>query len=197
MLIAITGQKRSGKDTVAKFILDWDDDYTHLLFAGPLKSMIRTLFIEAGYEDEDEIDSYINGARKEEPLDLFQGQSTRHAMQTLGTEWRNFFGPNLWSDIIAGRIEQAAAALITDMRFLHEEKFVDDRDGWKIRTRRFGQQKSADPHPSEQEMENIKEHFTIYNYGSLDDLESVSEVVFLALQIPTNSLLDASEELFS
>lgn len=197
MLIAFTGQKRSGKDSAARLIMTLDDDYEHFLFAGPLKAMIRTLFIEAGYEDDDEIDSFINGDRKEEPLALFQGKSTRHAMQTLGTEWRNFFGPNLWSDIVSDRLASSEYSVVTDMRFLHEEKFIDDRDGWKIRTRRFGQMKSLDPHPSEQEMESIKEHFTIYNYGSLNDLEDITQIVFTALNLENPSLLAASKMLYA
>ena len=196
MLIAFTGQARSGKDTVAKFVRSWDPDYEHILFAGPLKAMIRTLFIEAGYSEE-QAEEFINGDRKMEPLELFQGKTTRYAMQTLGTEWRNFFGPNLWSDIIDTQVSEAECVTITDMRFLHEEDFVDDRGGWKVRTRRFGQMKSKDPHPSEQEMEAIKAHYTIFNYGTLADLEAAAELVFTALNMPHRSLADAAEMLYS
>lgn len=193
MIIAFTGQKRSGKDTAAEFIQGWDTDFEHILFAGPLKAMIRTLFEQAGYIDEQEIDSFINGDRKEEPIDLFQGKSTRYAMQVLGTEWRNFFGPNLWTDIIARQVKDAVAATITDMRFPHEEKFVDDLDGHKVRVRRFGQKKSLDLHPSEQLMEDITVHYTIFNYGSLADLEFVTEIVFSAMQSDSQTLAEAAE----
>lgn len=172
MLFAITGQKRSGKDTTADiFEASWGVE--KVLFAGTLKAMIRTLLESAGL-DEDAILYYMEGAGKEEPLAALQGKSCRFAMQKLGTEWRNYFGANLWSDILALKLEsllENADVAITDMRFLHEAAFAEARDGIKIRVLRAGQPKGADLHPSETEMEKILVDYTLYNHGSLEDFK--------------------------
>jgi hypothetical protein len=100
-------------------------------------------------------------------------------MQRLGTEWRNFFGNDLWIDIVKAKVEATKEPVITDMRFLHEADYVDSLDGFKIRVRRAGQGKSEDLHPSEQEMEKIIVDATIYNSGSLAELKKASLIVGL------------------
>lgn len=179
MLIAFTGKKQSGKDTSANIIQDIHPEYERMRFAGPLKEMIATLLREMGM-DEEQVWDHIDGSQKEVPLKLLQGKSVRYAMQTLGTEWRNFFGPDLWSDIIAERIDSALSedstadgVIITDMRFEHEDEFVKARKGYRVRTRRYGQITGPDSHPSEVEMEKIVPDMTLYNYGSLADFETI------------------------
>lgn len=172
MLLGLTGQKQSGKDTTADLVLELDFDLDRVLFAGPLKAMIRTLLLECGMTDE-EAEDHINGSSKEVPLKCLQGNTTRKAMQTLGTEWRNMLGINLWSDIISGQLAKSDNhAVVTDMRFLHEESFLRDRKAHLARVLRYGQKASSDLHPSEQEMALIKVDSTIYNYGTLKDLET-------------------------
>lgn len=180
MLIAMTGQKRSGKDTVAAiFAEEWG--YEKIMFAGTLKGMIKYLLMSAGLTDE-EAEARINGseADKEEALAILQGQSTRFAMQRLGTEWRNFFGPNLWTDIVKSKVDLTARPILTDMRFLHEADYVDEQQGVKIRVIRAGQPKGADLHVSETEMEKIIVDFTIFNHGSLEDLNTAALMVGLS-----------------
>lgn len=187
-LIAMTGQKRSGKDTVAAFFEK--DGYEKVAFAGPLKGMIKSLLLSAGLTEE-EADERINGSdeSKEEPLSILQGQSSRFAMQKLGTEWRNFFGANLWSDIVKTKVDSTPLVVLTDMRFLHESTFVTDRGGYQVRVRRAGQKKGVDLHPSETEMEQIGVDVTIYNYGSLIDLEAVAQAVYIAARTGDETIL--------
>lgn len=175
-LIALTGQKRSGKDTVASFLED--DGYERVAFAGPLKGMIKSLFLSAGMSEE-EAEERINGseAMKEEPLKILHGKSARFAMQRLGTEWRDFFSENLWSDIVKAKIDQTEKVVLTDMRFIHEANFADQRDGYLVRVRRAGQKRGVDLHPSETEMENINVDATIYNHGTLVDLEEIAKYI--------------------
>lgn len=175
MLVAMTGQKRSGKNTVAEVLTNFG--FEEVSFAGTLKGMIRLLLTNAGLS-EDEAEEHINGSKKEEPLIVLQGKSCRYAMQKLGTEWRDFLGKDLWTDIVRLKVQKTDFVVITDMRFLHEERFVDDYDGWKIRVLRYGQPAiSADSHPSEQEMASIQENITVYNSGSLADVRKVAFVV--------------------
>lgn len=179
-LIAMTGQKRSGKDTVAGFIKD-KHDFEAIAFAGPLKGMIRFLLQSAGMSDE-KIVYYMEGDGKEVGIPELQGKSARFAMQKLGTEWRNFFGADLWSDIIGLKVDSSDTdTILTDMRFPHEGDFADARDGTKVRVRRAGQSLSADAHPSETEMEKIVVDATILNFGSLAELQLATDIFAYAL----------------
>ena len=181
----MTGMKRSGKDTVAGMLAKRDYENTTLVaFAGPLKAMIRALLDSAGL-DATQIEYFMDGDGKEEPLDILQGKSCRYAMQKLGTEWRDFFGDNLWTGIVESRVDKAVwdaqEVVMTDMRFPHEGVWGDKYDGLRIRVRRAGQKLSSDPHPSETAMENIPVHMTIYNHGSLFDLETIVSAAYAIL----------------
>lgn len=179
----MTGKKRSGKDTVASMI-DAEYDYDRVAFAGPLKGMIKFLLKCTGMTDE-QADVRINGteAEKEEPLRVLQNKSTRFAMQKLGTEWRNFFGVNLWTDIIRAKVESTERVVLTDLRFLHEADFVREHGGTVARVVRPGTN-SGDTHPSEVEMEKIVPDFTIYNHGSLTQLDAA---VFRMMEVVNGS----------
>ena len=187
-LIAMTGQKRSGKDTVAGFFVD-EAHFEKVAFAGPLKGMIMSLFRSAGLSEE-EAEERVNGSEesKEEALDVLQGKSSRFAMQKLGTEWRNFFGPHLWSDIVKAKVDSTDRVVLTDMRFLHESAFVRERDGFQVRVRRAGQKKGVDLHPSETEMEKIMVDATIYNHDSLQSLHAAAQLVLLASRIGSDKI---------
>ncbi|MBS3648719.1 hypothetical protein KEU06_08765 [Pseudaminobacter sp. 19-2017] len=181
MLIAMTGKKRSGKDTVASMIAE-ETGYERIAFAGTLKGMIKFLLMSSGMSAE-EAERRVNGseAEKEEPLVVLQDKSTRHAMQTLGTEWRDTIGKDLWTDIVKAKVQSTEGVIITDMRFPHEATFVDDHGGVKVRVVRPGTT-STDPHPSEVLMDQIEVDFTIYNHGSMDQLD---EAAFRLLQAAT------------
>lgn len=201
MLIAMTGQKRSGKDTVASFIMKdqalvSDVGMESVSFAGTLKGMITLLLNNAGLTP-DEIEYYMNGDGKEEPLNVLQGKSARYAMQTLGTEWRDYLGKNLWTDIVKAKIDSAAGSIvITDMRFKHEAEYVEYQGGTKIRVLRFGQPDiPEDAHPSEREMAAIVPDITVYNYGSLADLAMVSKIIGRAA-VEGRTILNVIEEEF-
>lgn len=175
MLIACTGQKRSGKDSVALTFAA--RGFERVSFAGTLKGMIKYLLMSGGMS-ANAAEDHINGDLKEVELAILQGKTTRFAMQTLGTEWRNFFGENLWSDIVEAKVQITEDVILTDMRFLHEELFVDSYQGWKIRVVRAGQPPvPAGAHASEKEMEAITPDITIFNHGSLDDLNVAAAFV--------------------
>lgn len=181
MLIAMTGQKRSGKDTVAEELVKFGFD--RISFAGTLKGMIKLLLINSGLS-EDDAERRVNGseADKEESLEALQGKSARYAMQTLGTEWRDLIGKNLWSDIVRLRVENTDDVVISDLRFNHEAEFTRTYEGWIVRVVRAGQPAvSTDSHPSEQEMAAIDVDATIYNYGSLSDIRKIAFVIGAAL----------------
>lgn len=168
MLIAVTGQKGSGKDTFAQ-VLVREFDFVHTRFADPLKNMLRTLFSDCGVDPED----YIEGPYKDAPCDTLCGKTPRHAMQTLGTEWRDMIDRKLWSNLWAKRAEvflkQGLPVVVTDCRFIHEAARVRSLGGYIIRVER-PMHRTDDLHISETEMNLIDADVTILNDGTIGRL---------------------------
>lgn len=118
---------RSGKSTVAQH-LQQKHGFVLVKFAAGLKSMTRALLDSLGYK-EHEIGRFVEGADREYVLPEI-GVSTRHIMQTLGTEWgRNCIGENLWAQIAQNRIKQlmvhGCSVVVDDMRFINEMDHIN------------------------------------------------------------------------
>ena len=172
MFIAITGKKGSGKDTFADALKE--RNFYVLKFADTLKNMIRTLYREAGLDDET-IERKIEGDLKESSCEILGGSTPRWAMQSLGTEWAKLVDPThtLWSRIFlekaAGYLNSGTPVVCTDVRFQHEADVVKKLGGNLIRVDRPGQT-NDDTHLSEQEMEKLQVDVTVGNIGSIRQL---------------------------
>lgn len=167
MIIGITGLAGSGKSTVALRMRTHHGFHT-IKFAGPLKNMLRTLGLE---------DRHIEGDLKEVPCDLLGGQTPRHAMITLGTEWgRNLIGPKFWANAWKQAVLDRPAfggvkpsVMADDLRFLTEEEALTDLGGTVVRIVRPGQADTG-AHVSETEMAQIGADYEILNDGSKERL---------------------------
>lgn len=117
-LIGLTGRAGSGKTTAAEALII--GGWVRVKMAGPLKDMLRSI----GLTDE-----HIEGHLKEVPCDLLMGQTPRHAMITLGTEWgRKQIDPDLWASVAEERIRLTLAAgqrvVADDIRFENEAAVI-------------------------------------------------------------------------
>lgn len=175
-LIAFTGKRFSGKDTAGKALEELG--YVSYRFANPLKSMLGTLLILRGCP-EAEVVYWIEGDGKEKPCPYLSGQTMRHAMQTLGTEWgRKMIGEGLWADSVydlLSRLPTDTRIFIPDLRFLNEERVIRSLGGRIVRIVRPHRDatgnKDFDQHPSEQEMEKIVADVELLNDKDVADLE--------------------------
>ncbi len=123
MLILVHGLKQSGKSTIAKYLAS--QGFKTVKFAGTLKNMLRNYLVNAGYSD-DEAEAFLNGDDRirETPLKCFNGKSTRHMMQYIGTEFRDTLNKALWTNIADAKIRRLLKAgddvVVDDLRFPHE-----------------------------------------------------------------------------
>ena len=134
VIIAVLGSSGSGKSEVAKH-LAVHYRFTRVRFAEPLKDMLRAIGLTAyqldGPQDVRNLPSYV-----------LCGKSPRYAMQTLGTEWRDFIGKELWSRILHHRIEdmlthtETRRFVIDDARFHHEMPMLRDLGAVIVAVRR-------------------------------------------------------------
>ena len=166
MIIGLTGLKRSGKDTFAEALVK--EGFTLVRFADPLKDMLRSLYRSAGV-DEETIERKIEGDLKEKSCPILCGKTPRHAMQTLGTEWRDMIGRDLWTNIWASKVDQLGNVVTPDVRFHHETAPLKRREGVIFRVERPGF-KTKDVHISETEMMFIEPNEVVFNNGTIEDL---------------------------
>jgi energy-coupling factor transporter ATP-binding protein EcfA2 len=131
-LLGITGRAGSGKSTAADILVGIG--WKRVKMAGPLKDMLRSIGLT---------DRHIEGDLKEVPCDLLCGQTPRHAMITLGTEWgREIIGGGLWVGLARQRIIQAMSegynVVVDDVRFENEADVIRDLGGMVLEVRRSG-----------------------------------------------------------
>lgn len=173
-LIALIGPAGCGKTTIAKY-LEREKNYVHLKFADGLKNMLRSIGLT---EDE------LEGDLKEVPSETLLGETPRHAMQTLGTEWgRNCINRNIWSNIFRLRtlkvFEQNYNVVVDDLRFLNEAEVVKSLNGTIIRILRpsLDLENEIYLHQSERENELIKEDYNLVNVGTIKDFLIITDSI--------------------
>lgn len=169
-IIALCGPKGSGKSTLAKLL--HKRGYVSVNFADPLKSMLRVL-LEKGGLDSEIIDRILFGDLKEVSLDYLCGATARHAMQTLGSEWREMIHRELWTRIWERYVDhhtEATKIVVEDMRFLHEYLAIrrQNADTLSVRIDRDGFPTSQ--HVSEREFLLIPVDLTITNDSAPENM---------------------------
>lgn len=168
-LIGITGRARSGKDTVANFIIAAIGGYRYS-FADPIRAMLVPLGVDMS-------DPYWQ-ARKEEPIPAL-GVSPRRMMQTLGTEWgRQLINPDLWLIMAHQRLLQSGPGMIiSDVRFDNEAAWIRKHGGRIIHVIR-PDTKAVEAHASEDGIEMQDTDVRLFNSGTLEELQlSVRELL--------------------
>lgn len=138
-------------------------------FADGLKEMLRAYFRFVGL-NESQIEAHIEGPQKELSTPLLCGQSTRWAVQTLGTEWgRKLIADNLWVQAALAKAMLYPRVVISDCRFPNEAQAVKAQGGTIIRVERDGL--TVDSHPSEQLIADIPADYTILNNTTIEDFQ--------------------------
>lgn len=174
-IVAFRGDAGVGKTTVADYLVA-QMGFQRVKFADPLKNMLRAIGL-----DEDEIE----GDLKQVPCELLGGQTPRHAMQTLGTEWgRNCIGETFWVDLWINTASQFRLVVCDDCRFPNEADVIRKMGGRIIEIVRPNHQNPSEvaKHASETSLTGLEADITIINDGSLGDLfKSAHEAAFLKL----------------
>jgi hypothetical protein len=183
MIIAIGGKKRSGKDTIANYIIENYDGFDKYSLAKPMKDVMGEIF--------DWGNDHLYGDLKE-VVDPRWGISPRQALQNFGTEWGQYglsesfpefkrvTGRNLWINkfLIWYKAHDALKnVVIPDLRFYHEYEKLREHGNMTgepvffIRVLRDLENK-VDGHESEQQANLRFCDVTIVNDGTIEELES-------------------------
>lgn len=174
-IVALTGKAGAGKSTVAAH-LEEKHGFKRVRFADPLKNMLRSLYRDAGLDDET-IERKIDGDLKEQPCDVLRGRTPRQAMQWLGTEWgRELIAPDFWTELWARRAFPHRLVVVEDCRFDNEAQMVRAAGGILFEVRRPGcAGGAAAGHKSEAGLTGAAA--AIVNDGSVADLAAKFDAV--------------------
>ena len=172
-LIGLAGRARSGKDTVAGFILAATGGYRYS-FADPIRAMLKAIGVD--------LDDPYWLERKEDPIPIL-GASPRRLMQTLGTEWgRQQIHPNIWLLLAQQQLViRGPGMVVTDIRFENEADWVRERGGKIIHVIR-DDAPLVQTHSSEIGVARGKYDALLYNTGTLAELQLATQELLRVYQ---------------
>lgn len=167
-LIGIAGAARTGKDTLANFIIAAIGGYRYG-FADPIREMMKPLGIDMS-------DPYWQ-VNKENVIPAL-GVSPRRIMQTLGTDWgRQMINARLWIFLANQRLLAFGPGMvISDVRFEDEADWIRQHGGLILHIQRDVQ--AVEEHVSENGVQIQDVDFVIKNDGSLEDLQNIVKNIF-------------------
>lgn len=173
-IIAITGAKRCGKDTLANYIA-YRHQYTRIAFADPLKEAVSALFDFSSAQTGD--------GNAKDVIDARWGITPRKALQFFGTEVLQYkmqeLLPNIERKFLAYSLVERIKKnedfyVISDMRFVHEYEEINKLGACIIRIDRplteENQNLDVPVHPSEIEYRQIPFHLHINNDSDIASL---------------------------
>ena len=185
--IGLAGYARSGKDTVAQMITEYE--FEQRSFAAPLKECLAALnpIVEAdevivGPDGYVPVPRRISGSLREGGWELAKtNPEVRSLLQRLGTEaGRNVLGQNIWVDALFNQPSNGRI-VISDVRFPNEAAAIKARGGlvWRVIRPGYG---PVNNHPSETAIDDFNFDGEILNDGDLGQLQvRVKEIVGAAI----------------
>jgi hypothetical protein len=163
MIIGLTGYAQSGKDTVAKILVDnygyqriaFADKIRELLYETSSPKFIKSLVDQVGWEEAK------------------QYEMIREALQRTGVAARKVFGEDFWiSQAFSGR-KEIDNLVITDVRFTNEADYIKWFPGSQLwRIKRSGVE-AVNSHISETQLDGYPVDQILVNNGTIADLEAL------------------------
>jgi hypothetical protein len=168
MIIGLSGVARSGKDTIANYLIE-KHGFTRVSFADSIREALVKLnpSIDVdGYSMKLAHAVHILGWERLKEV----SQDIRGLMQRMGTEvGREMFGENVWAEVAFRAIKPDARVVISDLRYPNEAAAITSASGeiWRIERPGVG---PANSHASETALDTYNFPIKITNDGTIEDL---------------------------
>ena len=182
-IIAICGYKRSGKDTIANYLVE-KYNYNHYKISTKLQDAIKLLF-DLNNNDLEMNKEIINDKWNITPRRMMQFIGTdifQYKIQELLPNInRDFWIKSLFTDNLINKIKnENYKIVISDLRFNHEYEFISKLNIpfniFKVDNIRIIKN---DTHISEQEFLKIPYNNIIYNNSTIDILHNnIDDIIF-------------------
>lgn len=186
IIYAITGQKRHGKDTLAKFIIDYDNRFKIISFADDLKKMAIQIFNlthdqlynqdlkEEPFDYPVYMDSFISKMSEETGLSIkpqkLIAKDPRDIITQFGTEYVRSIDDDYWINKWEENIYNYDRVICSDLRFKREDLKISELNGIKIRVIKDNFKINPNFHRSEVEQINIEPDHTVMNIFGKPDI---------------------------
>jgi hypothetical protein len=169
MIIGLTGYAQSGKDTVAKILVE-NYGYTRIAFADKIRDFL--------YETNPMFDAIAgepmfvkNKVDRDGWEEAKKSPHIRRLLQTSGVAARKVFGENFWVQQALREVHFEGNYVITDVRFKNEADAIRKYDNSQIwRIKRLGVD-AVNAHVSETQMDGYPVDQIFTNNGTVEDLE--------------------------
>ena len=172
MIIGLSGYARSGKDEVAKILVE-DYGYTRVAFADKIRELLLDTnpLIKDGFR----IESVVNAYGWEQAKVLFP--EIRRLLQDLGVGARKTFKETFWVDQVIDQFGHSwwgydTNVVVTDVRFINEAIAIKGKGGKIWRIKRPGVE-PVNNHISERDMDGYQPDMILKNEGTLEDLRTL------------------------
>lgn len=168
MIIGLMGYAGSGKDEVAKVLVE-KYGFERRAFADKIRDMLYDMNPMAGGEPiRMRVDS--DGWDKAK-----QHSEVRRLLQTMGVAARNHLSETIWVSAALTNMDINKHYVITDVRFYNEFRVLKDISAelWRIERPGVG---PVNNHVSEKELEKLSADRTLLNAGTLEELEQLVKI---------------------
>jgi dephospho-CoA kinase len=170
MIIGLSGYARSGKDTVADFLVT-QYGFERVAFADPIRNILYDLNPPVDGESlASMVDNYGWDIAKSK-------EEVRTFLQTLGYSARMHIHQDVWVMAAFSKMRADRNYVIADVRFLNEAEHIKKHNGEIWRVERPGVE-AVNQHVSEWEMDNYKCDHGILNDGNLDQLHNLVKTLY-------------------
>lgn len=203
MLVSLSGKARSGKDTLADYLIA-NKGFTKVSFAGPLKELTSQAFnipLKELYDDKKDdqyseskfihthkLELFLDGLNeiypfnphiKEKIVFTWAGKpykSHRQLMQILGDVGRTGINENIWVDCLVSNVDTNQNIVCCDARFPNERTALKEIGAKLVLINRAGETIIDDSHASENSFEGLYD-LIIDNNSSKEELLSKADSV--------------------
>lgn len=179
MIIGLSGYARTGKDTVANYLVD-NYGFTKVSFAQPMRDALYALNPRVNFSEYDEMQrlrDVIDAHGWDNYKETEYGTEIRELMQRLGTEvGREQFGQNFWVDQAMKLVAQHDKVVLSDVRFPNEQEAIRNAGGLVWRIHREGVQ-AANGHASETALDNVHPDLNLMNNEDVESLHRTIDVI--------------------
>jgi len=169
MIIGLTGYAQSGKDTVAKILVE-NFGFIRIAFADRIRDLVFEMnpMIDSVAGEPRFLRDFITHYGWEEAK---KNPHIRRILQTTGVGARKTFGEDFWVEQGIRQVDDTNSYVFTDVRFTNEAesiKMFEDSQIWRVK--RIGVE-AVNSHVSEHEMDGYQVDQIFTNNGTIEDLE--------------------------
>jgi len=166
MIIGLSGYARSGKDEVAKVLVE-EFGFTRVAFADPIRNMLLEInpLVDGTISLQQMVSDYGWEVAKSFP-------EVRRLLQATGVSARNHISLDVWVTTAVKKMDNKDI-VVTDVRFRNEASILRSMSGSQIwRIERPGTE-AVNGHVSEHDLANWTFDEIFHNDGTLEDLRSL------------------------